>query len=214
MDTLKSYFSRIVANKHTRKGSGRWKGGRKGGLGISDGPLRSASTSQMDLRADDCYLSHEPLASFTSFDKGPKPRSVADFNVRDSLPLASTGTFNRDFARTPPPSKPPRKDQIFTVELLTGDNNDLGIEIDAVPIARRGRRGSDGEAENGWSSKGNYVSSSPCGYGSPLVHGCAMRVVLVKQGSVAHKDGRTKVNDEVIDINGKSMVRETKEAAR
>nr|KAG5703095.1 hypothetical protein BaRGS_012157 [Batillaria attramentaria] len=189
--------------------------------------MRSASTSHMDLdtsSADDTYfLAQEPLASFTSFDKKPsgskgsKPKSITDFVA--SVDGLTTGTLGRDCTRTPPPTKPPRKDQIFSVELLTNGTNDLGIEIDAVPISvTRERSGSEGGAGNCWGSRSNLVSpqsgSQGLGFGSPVLSGCAMRVVVVRGQSVAHKDGRIKVNDEVIDLNGKSLLRETKESVR
>lgn len=191
--------------------------------------MRSASTSHMDLdtsSADDPYfLPQEQLASFTSFDKGPgggpkvpKPRAISDFVA--SVDGLTTGTLGRDCTRTPPPTKPPRKDQIFTVDLLTNGATDLGIDIDAVPLTlTRERSGSEGGgAGTSWGSRSNLVSpqagSQGTGFGSPVLAGCAMRVVSVRGQSVAHKDGRIKVNDELIDVNGKSMLRETKESAR
>ena len=246
MDTLRSYFSRILPNNHTRKGSGRWKRGRsndrtRGLRGFADGPLRSASTSQMDLdsgSADDSYYmpyssasaaaaAAEPLTSFSSFDKGPKPKSVSDLasgNHHHHQYGFGGGTLGRECARTPPPSKPPRKDQVFSVELITGGVKDLGIEVDAVAISSRDRSGScDGVADHCWGSRTSVsspsaspaVTSPVSGFGSlPPTPGCVMRVVGVKDGSVARLDGRVKVNDELIDVNGKSLLRESKESVR
>lgn len=229
MDTLKSYFSRILPNNHTRKGSGRWKRGRsndrRGLRGFADGPLRSASTSQMDLNssgADDSFYMPpaETLASFSSFDKGPKPKSVSDLATSNHHGFG-VGTVGGDQGtRTPPPSKPPRKDQVFSVELVTGGGKKLGIEIDAVAISSRDRSGScDGAAPaHSWGSRSNVSSPSlthAFGVGSlPPTPGCVMRVVGVKEGGVARMDGRVKVNDELIDVNGKSLLRESQESAR
>jgi C-terminal processing protease CtpA/Prc len=41
-----------------------------------------------------------------------------------------------------------------------------------------------------------------------------MKVVGLKDGGLARKDGRIKLNDEVIGVNGKSLLRETKESVR
>ena len=41
-----------------------------------------------------------------------------------------------------------------------------------------------------------------------------VRVVLIKEGSVAHADGRIKVNDEIIDINGRALHKETAKGGR
>ncbi|XP_076465979.1 uncharacterized protein LOC143297465 isoform X2 [Babylonia areolata] len=250
MDTLKSYFSKILPNHHgtthTRKGSGRWKGGggrqkdrrgagsSGGGGGMTrafgEGPLRSASTSQMDLNSggvdDSRYLPPQPIASFSSFDKGPKPKSFSDASVAPHLHLGSR-TLGRECTRTPPPSKPPRKDQVFSVEILPRGGCDLGIEVDAVPITTRDRSGScDRSRENGWGSLSNVSSSaspspSPSqGHGGsrfgtlPPNPGTVIRVVGVSDGGEARRDGRVKVNDELIEINGKSLLRESKESVR
>lgn len=264
MDTLRSYFSRILPNNHARKGSGRWRRGRsndrRGMRGFADGPLRSASTSQMDgldsSGADDRYYTpppkeplssfssfdKEPLSSFSSFDKGPKPESVSDSattsrrgqHPNHQLQGLGAVTLGRESSRTPPPSKPPRKDQVFTVALVTsGAGSELGLEVDAVATAstHRDRSGScdagGATADPSWGSRSS-VCSPPTSSSSSLAHapspglgallpptpGCVMRVVGVTEGGVVRRDGRVKVNDELIDVNGKSLLRESKESVR
>ncbi|KAL8583898.1 hypothetical protein ACOMHN_009651 [Nucella lapillus] len=234
MDTLKSYFSKILPNHshHNRKGSGRWKGGhqkdRHGGVrGFGEAPMRSASTSQVDLNSglqdDSRYLPQEPIASFSSFDKGPKPKTVSEATPNSHYQPGSR-TLGRECTRTPPPSKPPRKDQVFSVEIFPRVGAELGLDIESVPISYRDRSdSSDRTRENGWGSMNNVSSNAaspvPQTPGSrfgtlPPNPGCVIRVVGVQEGGEARRDGRVKVNDEVIEINGKSLLRESKESVR
>ena len=156
--------------------------------------------------------------------------------------------------RTPPPSKPPRKDLVFSVQLDTEGLTDIGIEIDCVPALTSsststpsisskgslqskmssGQGGADGrewecsDSQSACStprSARTYASvdsepvvrdkpPSVSSLGSHGGQGLTCKVVSLNQASRCNLDGRVKVNDEIVDINGESVHRESRESVR
>lgn len=230
MEAIKSYFSKIIPQAHVgRKGSGKWRRGRSrererpGGI-----PHRSASTSQVDLDSRDLDSASTDSAGTFS--------PVSDtyrLHHRASEPHCSAQKgqtllqYRRDAARTPPPSKPPRKDLVFSVQLDTEGLNDIGVEIDCLPTSAGSspkHRPSEGDADfassqnagaevdQNWagtaSVKSDWSTKSSNG------HGLTFKVVALTQGSRCNLDGRVKVDDEIVDINGDPLNKETRESAR
>lgn len=127
------------------------------------------------------------------------------YGTDNGAPISSaaptTGGYqSRDsyYRSAQPPAKPPRKDQVFTVQV----NNphppqceDIGIVVDSVVMTphHHRRSGSDGQA----------FSQHP-----------VLKVIGIVEGSLTHRDGRVKIGDEIVDINGQSMLREGPERAR
>ncbi|XP_067666650.1 inaD-like protein [Haliotis asinina] len=188
MDTLKSYFSRIFPPNSTgRRGSLKNRRGGKSQYDFGKGtlPARAASTSQVETD-DEMDL--------------PRDRRIATF---------MSESRNKELSKSPPPTKPPRKDQIFCVEFYQPRGKELGIVIDSVPIVfARPRTASDSGNESYRSSNGVMAPNASSTQTS------AFRVVLIKAGSLAYADGRIKINDEIIDINGRSLLKETLESVR
>ena len=118
--------------------------------------------------------------------------------LRDTLSNCSArGTVPKE--KSPPPAKPPRKDQVFSVTFQNFLPRDLGIILGVTHDYRtRCRLRSDGSVEN----------SSPCDKNSVI------RIIFIKEGSVAGESGRVRVDDEVISVNGWTMVRENTSSAR
>ncbi|XP_005093651.2 uncharacterized protein LOC101855086 [Aplysia californica] len=300
MDTIKSYFQKMMPQSHTmRKGSGKWKRGRSRERERTVGmmPHRSASTSHVDFAPHDSdmdaismssgrtfspcldtfgprnlqfHRASEPHCAVTSGRSGGLTRSgVGDFTLGRShmqplgapnAPGPSAGhhyhnqlqlqqlqqQHRAEVTRTPPPSKPPRKDLVFSVQLDTEGLSDIGVEIDCVPTPSTSTpptpaKGSPKCKVSGLEQEGREVESSdsqsacstprsvrthasqeengagrdrPSSGSSCGGHGLTCKVVSLTQGSRCHLDGRVKVNDEIVDINGEALHKETREAAK
>ncbi|ESO94570.1 hypothetical protein LOTGIDRAFT_161271 [Lottia gigantea] len=183
MDAIKSYFQKIFPASPTRKGSCKLTRGRKSDVGLSSSdslPFRTASTSQIE--------------------------DFGDKNKRQNA--ATLAGYHRDnnMSRSTPPSKPPRKDQIFSVEFGDLQGIDFGITIDSSPLAPRPRKFSDSGTDS--------FSSESNGTPPPSGLSTSIKVTSIRTPSIAQFDGRIKVNDEIIDINGRSMLRENTVSAR
>ncbi|CAL1540871.1 unnamed protein product, partial [Lymnaea stagnalis] len=230
MDAIKSYFSKIIPQGNVmRKGSGKWKRGRSRARDrTGEMPHRSASTSHVDYELHDYDMDAISMGSSRTF--SPMLETFRQYH-RASEPHCSrqeSQRANHDATRTPPPSKPPRKDLIFSVQLDTEGLNDIGVEIDFVPSSANSspkhrisggnlsavnprHRGSDNDLA--------FVSDVSYGrdetsLGTLLRQTLTCKVVALNQASRCNLDGRVKVNDEIVDINGDSLHRETKHSAR
>lgn len=234
MDAIKSYFSRIIPQSHVmRKGSGKWKRDRDRERARFSGlPHRSASTSHVDLDSQDpdmdaIFMGSTRMFSPTLETFRSQPRvSDPHFPIRE---IQAVPQYRRDTARTPPPSKPPRKDLVFSVQLDTEGLNDIGVEIDCLPSSSNTSHKHKLPQDNSGLSKTRSAEedeSRGCSpHATPGHNGCSrgnaargqgltFKVVALTQGSRCNLDGRVKVNDEIVDINGDSLQKETRESAR
>ncbi|BFZ01484.1 hypothetical protein BsWGS_04523 [Bradybaena similaris] len=220
MDAIKSYFSKIMSQSHVmRKGSGKWKRDRSKDCGrFGRIPHRSASTSHVDLDSHDPDMDAISMGSLRMFTPTLDTfRSPQRGNDRGGSVVSHQS--RRDMTRTPPPSKPPRRDLVFSVQLDTEGLNDIGVEIDSLPTQANAspspklkssevdslkKEDDDAPVAQQDSSTGNH----------PRGHGLTFKVVALTQGSRCNLDGRVKVNDEIVDINGESLHKETRESAR
>ncbi|GFR58879.1 hypothetical protein ElyMa_003490000 [Elysia marginata] len=269
MDTLKSYFTKILPQgQNPRKGSGKWRRGRTRERGRFVGaiPHRSASTSHVDFDSQDPDMDAISMGSTRTFSPALEtfrlqhrasepycPTAVTAVNSSHYLlqhqpqfhnhPHHRLQLVNPEGLRTPPPSKPPRRDLIFSVQLDTEGLNDIGVEIDCVPTSAnsspRDRRASFDGGSSGSPSSQSYTrrqhelatadnqgscssSSSPSeqrsrgstsGAVASGASGLTFKVVSLTQGSRCNLDGRVKVHDEIVDINGSALGKETRESA-
>ncbi|KAK6180361.1 hypothetical protein SNE40_012531 [Patella caerulea] len=182
MDAIKSYFSKIFPASPTRKGSCKLNRTRKSdvGLGSTDTlPHRTASTSQIE---------------------------DYDGKLKRHMTATIGGHYRQGQSKSTPPSKPPRKDQVFTVEFRNIQGLDVGIVIDTTPLPSRTRNLSDSGTDS--------FSSSSNGTPPPSAFSTSIKVTSIRPRSLAQFDGRIKINDEIIDINGRSMLRENVGSAR
>lgn len=116
--------------------------------------------------------------------------------------------------KTPPPAKPPRKDQIFKVEFEKTNGQDLGLIVDSggMPVSN----GSVSTLDNGNVGRNRLKSDSYIGIngGTRLYTGNVVKVVLIKDSSLAQKNGAIQVSDEIVEVNGWSLEKETVSSAR
>uniref|UniRef100_A0A0L8HGM5 PDZ domain-containing protein n=1 Tax=Octopus bimaculoides TaxID=37653 RepID=A0A0L8HGM5_OCTBM len=232
---LKSFFTKLLSSNHGS--SGHCKTNRKSS---KRGPGPGCATLP-------CHNISSPKYSngtLPKADQSPGGQRHGTCTLPSSYSLANdpTGGCGRgggshcsDAHRTTPPTKPPRKDQIFRVDLLCHPGEDIGLSLDTVPAdtidswkstLKPVRSSSPGGASNSGtcavSSAGNYDNFSINATGSTregikqfLGQGSTfVKVIDVRDGSIVFKNGKIKVNDEVIDINGKSVIKETANGAR
>ncbi|GFN83465.1 hypothetical protein PoB_000997100 [Plakobranchus ocellatus] len=272
MDTLKSYFTRMLPQGQAmRKGSGKWRRGRtrERGRYVGGIPHRSASTSHVDFDSQDPDMDAISMGSTRTFSPALE---TFRFQHRASEPYCPTAVtavnsghyllqhqalfhhhpqhrqnqlqqLNQEGLRTPPPSKPPRRDLIFSIQLDTEGLNDIGVEIDCVPSSAnsspgelrassegassgspsspthtRGRGEGEGSERQGScsssSSPSEQRSRSSVSGAASNDSGLTFKVVSLPQGSRCNLDGRVKVDDEIVDINGTPLCKETRESAR
>lgn len=229
MEAIKSYFSKIIPQGSiSRKGSGKIKRGQIRESGRPVGmPHRSASTSHVDLDSRNPDLDAVTMGSFSP------SHEMFRFHQRASEPHCSPRKgpdlqeSRRDVTRSPPPNKPPRKDLIFSVQLDTEGLNDIGVEIDCVPSSGscspnpvptdnyfryESTKEYDSDPKETCLSFGNtdLQSDWPAASGQ----GLTFKVVALTQGSRCNLDGRVKINDEIVDINGNALHKETRESVR
>lgn len=297
MDTIKSYINRIIPNNTlSRKGSDKLRRARSRERSKPGGiPQRSASTSHVNFDPCESDGDSTSIGSVRTF--SPNMVTFRHHHHRASEPHCSTATNSPingsnnvlrhphhhhhhhhlfhystiqnqpEVIRTPPPSKPPRKDLIFSVQLDTEGIRDIGIEIDCVamsptlsnlsynsgtnsdyspptpsigdrrrspqtmPSQTAGITGMElklksdgGRSLTPSESQMNRTTKTDDRYGllqeidahTPPQTPPAMtfRIMSLASGSGCHLDGRIKVNDEIVDINGDSVHKETLESVR
>ncbi|GAB1605180.1 tyrosine-protein phosphatase non-receptor type 13-like isoform X1 [Argonauta hians] len=226
---LKSFFTKLLSSNHGS--TGHIKTNRKsskrgsGGAGCATLPCHNISSPKYSN------------GTLPKADQSPRGTRHGTCTLPSSYSLSNdpTGGGCGDPRRNTPPTKPPRKDQIFRVDLLCHPGEDLGLSLDTVPADSTEswkstlmpvRSSSPGACSNsgtvGVPSTGNYDNFSVSATGSTregikqfLGQGTTfVKVIDVRDGSIAFNDGRIKVNDEVIDVNGKSVIKETANGAR
>lgn len=218
METLKSYLNRIkfplvsTSAAVTSNGLKREKLSRKGSL---------QHTSSKPLKKNR-YENHNPLSSRDSngfITINGVNRNNDQFVDEDfyEIPLCGRDSAmklsldsNSMAKRSPPPVKPPRRDKILVVDLNVKDDADLGLSIDAVDLfsVENYFYGESPTRKRIYSDRG---IDSMNGY-ADIVE--VLRIVNIKEGSVVHKDGRIHVYDEILEVNGQSVQKETVGNAR
>lgn len=257
---LKSFFSKLLSSTNNHGGtSGHGHGHGHGHCKTSSGSGSRKSSKKGGTGGAGCATLPCHNISSPKYSNGTLPKSDQCTPTKMStLPLNSSVADSggccciNDSNRNTPPTKPPRRDQVFRIELVCSPGEDIGITLDTVPAncyATEPGSGYDtwkcrhlkpGGASSS-SSPGRRATASPSstlkgggistydtysvntdtggstregirqflGQGTTFV-----KIVEVQEGGICFKDGRLKLNDEVIDINGKSVVKETANGAR
>ncbi|XP_033749281.1 uncharacterized protein LOC117333969 [Pecten maximus] len=220
MDTLRSYFNKFKKF-----------------------PSVSSSSGSMDLKSSEKFIRKGSLGRMT---KSPRFRFNSDnkAHVKDDNPT-SNGNINiftaetdpvmlekgrvtslkrmyekKDKSRekTPPPAKPPRKDQIFKVEFEKTNGQDLGIILDSGDV--QDLNGSVNTLDKGFRHTESRLKSDS--YVGCLKEGITLykpkanvvKVVLIKEGSLAQKNGSIQISDEILAVNEWPLENETINNAR
>lgn len=197
MEALKSYFSKFRKHRSVSGDRGISPNRRKRNKfrkrslndSHSDDDDKSGSIT-VPLR-DNYPFSHKSNVSAVRsiYEKPP---------LKDTLSNSSKQE-NPHREKSPPPAKPPRKDQVFTVTFQNFLPRELGIVLGVTQDYRvRCRLRSEGSAE----------STPICDKNSVI------RVIFIKDGSAAGASGQVRVDDEVISVNGWNMARENTSSAR
>lgn len=190
MDALKSYFTKMkILPGHGQKS---WRFHRKGGKNDSKGKY-SRSKSQNDAGYD-------------------SPSSMDILEGKENVESVSkTGTLIsreplRESAKSPP-AKPPRKDQMFTLNFVLTEGDSLGLELGntAGNSCMAGSVPDRLAIDNRLHDSIDELSYSTI---SPI------KVVNIIDGSVVQTDGGIQLYDEIIAINGKSIQGESTQGAR
>ncbi|KAL8601177.1 hypothetical protein ACOMHN_002984 [Nucella lapillus] len=188
--------------------------------------MRSASTSHMDQD----YNGHLQTWASPRLLPSSSAKELSSHHTQDGSrqtpPRGGPGTPDWECTRTPPPSKPPRKDRVFCVELtMKVGEEDVGLEVEVVPLGTgSGGRHAAGEVPRDLQASGGRRSGVPLPSSSPTLQQgsglppstplCAVRVVVVREGGAAEREGRVRVKDEVVEVNGKTLLRESEDTAR
>lgn len=192
MDALKSYFNKMkILPNH---GSRSWKFHRKGNNGRNGTKGKyNRSKSQND-------------AAF-------EPSGGLDFlDGKENVAVTKSGTLvarepGRESLRSPP-AKPPRKDQIFTVDLQVDDPGNFGLLLGSTApnsTFHQDRvldRHTHGDAQNDSMDEMSYMTLSP------------IKVVDIVESSAIATQGCIQLYDEIIDINNQHVQGESIHDAR
>ena len=190
MDTLRSYFTKM---KLLNQGNRTWKFSRKGSLGKGVGSKNKKY----------CRSKSQNDAAFEAA-MGMDSDSREKTNGAVSQPASFRDGGQESFRS--PPTKPPRRDQVFVVEFKKLKSQILGIVLDVASQTCS----TDNSTDKLSGDTGVYESNDDMG--SRTI--APVRVIKIQENSVAYKDGRIRVNDEVIDINGIPLIGETCNSVR
>lgn len=198
MDTLKSYFNKMkILPGHSHKS---WKFGRKGSCGKNGTKGKySRSKSQNDASFENC----------DGVTNGSVAMDIeAKENIRQkSASLAQSEPGHRESTKSPP-VKPPRKDQIFTVEYFYSiEKKDrfgltIGVSTANTCVNDNVNPLSHNVDLNTSIDEMSYQTISP------------IKVLHIEKGSIVHEDGRLQEHDEIMEINGQSVQGETTPSIR
>jgi hypothetical protein len=123
--------------------------------------------------------------------------------LRDTLSNSgSQGHGNTHKEKISPPAKPPRRDQVFAVTFQNFLPRDLGIILGLT------------QEKLDYRARTRLRSETSVEFGSPNDKNSIIRIIFIKEGSVAGEDGQVRVDDEVISVNGWNMIRENTGSAR
>lgn len=178
MDTLKSYFTKMkILPGHSHKS---WKFGRKGSCGKNGTKGKySRSKSQND-------------ASLEPYDEvNGDIESKENIRVK-SATLTPSNHGNGELVKSPP-IKPPRKDQIFTLDYCyeIEDWDNFGLVIGTTNICADsivGPLSHDGDLNTSIDEL-SYQTISP------------IKVIDIVKGSIVEEDGRLQLQDEIMEVN-------------
>lgn len=196
MDTLKSYFSKFKkfpsVSSSTTSNVKSDKLTRKGSWGrFTRNGRRNGSERIKDKK------------ELTNGDITTDSTKLA--HIKRGRIKTTTGVYEN--CHMVPPLKPPRKDQIFSVTFNTFQDKEFGLVLDTVTASIqtqsdefRGKLNSESAIEHLQSRTEDFV--------------CVTKVISIKEGSLVHTDDRIKVNDEILEINGWSLKKETTHSAR
>ncbi|KAL4227693.1 hypothetical protein ACF0H5_013128 [Mactra antiquata] len=187
MDALKAYFNKMkILPGH---GNRTWKFHRKGSAGkMGHKGKYSRSKSQND-------------AAFES------SGGLEFLNGKENVTVTKTGTLvareqGRESMRSPP-AKPPRKDQIFTVELQVDNPYNFGLVLGNTAPSNSvfddrllNRPAAHGDLNDSIDEM-SYMTISP------------IKVVDIVEGSAIARHGSMQVYDEIIEINNQHVQGET-----
>lgn len=197
MDTLKSYFNKMkILPGHSHRS---WKFGRKGSCGKNGTKGKySRSKSQND-------------ASF-EYDDGTNGVRCVDPDAKENVLVKSASVAHDDYSTEPvksPPMKPPRKDQIFTLEYLFSieEQDNFGLVIGTTNV---NSCHSDSIVSplsqtidlNSSMDEMSYQTISP------------IKVLDIQRGSIVEEDGRLQVHDEIMEVNHQSVHVDTPSSIR
>ena len=119
--------------------------------------------------------------------------------------LLARNTFDSNESTKTPPAKPPRKDHVFSVEFRINEPGEsLGISLDhhtCPPDILSNALSPNMEKYDSYDEL-FYKTISP------------IKVVHIVDGSLAEANGQIHLQDEVLEINGRSVQGETIEKAR
>ncbi|XP_052102730.1 multiple PDZ domain protein-like isoform X3 [Mytilus californianus] len=215
METLKAYLNRIRFPSVSSSTSVAAKGTKKEKL-CRKGSLQHHGSSKA-LKKNK-YQNHDPLSSrdsngFTSIhginniDFIDNEYEIPQCTMVSTLKLALQNSVGK---KSPPPIKPPRRDKILVIDLDVKKGGELGISIDAVDLfsVENYFYGESPTRKRIYSDRG---IDSMNGY-ADIVE--VLRIVNIKEGGIVHKDGRIHVYDEILELNGQSLQKETVGNAR
>ncbi|XP_060062786.1 tyrosine-protein phosphatase non-receptor type 13-like [Ylistrum balloti] len=221
MDTLRSYFNKFKKFPSVSSSSGSMD------LKSSEKLIRQGSLGRMTKTPRFRFSSeHKTHAQDENTTVNGKAKL---FNTETEAVMLEKGRVSslkriyekRDKPRekTPPPAKPPRKDQIFKVEFEKTNGQDLGIILDAGDIQEL--NGSVNTSDkNGFQrtesrlKSDSYVGCVKEGITLYRQNVNVVKVVLIKDGSLAQKNGLIQVNDEILAVNEWPLEKETINSAR
>lgn len=219
METIKSYLNRIKFPSVSSSTSVASNGMKKEKLSRK-GSLQQHGSSKTSKKNK--YQNHDPLTSrdsngFTSINS-VKNNGNIDLNNDYEIPqctMVSTLKLglrleNSIGKKSPPPIKPPRRDKIFIIDLNVKGGGELGLSIDAVDLfsVENYFYGESPTRKRIYSDRG---IDSMNGY-ADIVE--VLRIVNIKNGGIVEKDGRIHIYDEILEVNGQSLQKETVGNAR
>ena len=185
MDTLRSYFTKM---KLLNQGPKTWKFSRKGSLGKGGG---SKSKKYCRSKSQNDAAFEEAVGSENSS------------NIKTNGAVSKT--TDQDSFRSPP-SKPPRRDQVFTVDFRNLKGTNFGVVLDVSS-----RTCPAGNSVDRLSGDTGVRDSMEDIRNRTIV---PVRVIKILERSIADTDSRLRVNDEVTEINGIPLVGETCNSVR
>ncbi|OWF46400.1 hypothetical protein KP79_PYT01431 [Mizuhopecten yessoensis] len=223
METLRSYFNKFKKFPSVTSSSGSMdlksseKVIRKGSLGRITRSPRFRLNLEQKTHVNDENTSANGTITCSIFNKDSDAVMLEKGRVTSLKRIYEKRDKSRE--KTPPPAKPPRKDQIFRVEFEKTNGQDLGIILDSG-----GAQESNGSVNtsdnNGFRRTESRLKSDS--YMGCMLEGITLygqnvnvvKVVLIKDESLAQKNGLIQVSDEILAVNDWPLEKETINGAR
>ncbi|XP_069137739.1 multiple PDZ domain protein-like isoform X2 [Argopecten irradians] len=222
MDTLRSYLNKFKKFPSVSSSSGSMD------LKSSEKLIRKGSLGRITrsprFRFNSEHKTHS-MKSETTHSNG----NISIFNSETDAVMLEKGRVSslkriyekKDKLRekTPPPAKPPRKDQIFKVEFEKTNGQDLGIILDSGDVHELNGNGKALDS-NGFRhptsrlKSDSYIACVKEGISLCKPNANVVKVVLIKDGSLAQKNGSIQVSDEILAVNEWPLENETINSAR